>query len=149
VAFVNYYIHQVNLLRLLLGEPYRVAHGNERLLVAETETGKVGSIELAPYETATGWDESILLGFDKAAVRVSLLPPLANARAGEVEVRLSSEVLRPNLPPLSAMRRQAQNFIASLSGQEKPACEAAEALEDLIVAQSWLEMSRRSSFTRE
>ena len=53
-AFVNYYIHQVNLLRHLLGEPYRVTHadGNGRLLVAETESGVTGIIEMAAYHTS-------------------------------------------------------------------------------------------------
>ena len=40
-AFVNYYIHQVNLLRYLLGESYRVSYADPAkvLLIAHSESG--------------------------------------------------------------------------------------------------------------
>jgi len=49
-GFVNYYIHQVNLLRHLLGEPYRVAHADPSgvVLVAESASGVTGVIEMSP-----------------------------------------------------------------------------------------------------
>jgi hypothetical protein len=38
------------------------------------------------------------------------------------------------------MRQQAANFVAAVRGEGKPPCEAAEALEDLKVARSYVEL---------
>ncbi len=53
-AFVNYYIHQVNLLRHLLGEPYRVSYADPSgvLLVGHSESGVPCTLEMAPYNTS-------------------------------------------------------------------------------------------------
>src|SRR5690606_12730104 len=52
-SFVNYYIHQVNLMRHLLGEPYRPVHvdANNLVLVVETDSGASSTIEMSPYTT--------------------------------------------------------------------------------------------------
>ena len=57
VAFVNYYIHQVNLMRFLLGEPYRVtfAEPSGVLLAVQSQSGVAGTIEMSPYKTTLGW----------------------------------------------------------------------------------------------
>jgi len=59
VSFVNYYIHQVNLLRHLLGEPYHVTYADPSrvLLVAQSESGVAGVIEMSPYFTTIDWQE--------------------------------------------------------------------------------------------
>ncbi|MDI7277950.1 MAG: Gfo/Idh/MocA family oxidoreductase, partial [Anaerolineae bacterium] len=74
VDFVNYYIHQVNLLRYLLGEPYRVTYADRAgiLLVAESESGVTGTIEMSPYSTTVDWHESALVAFARGYVRIDL-----------------------------------------------------------------------------
>ncbi|MEZ0324607.1 MAG: Gfo/Idh/MocA family protein [Fimbriimonas sp.] len=142
LAFVNYYIHQVNLLRYLLGEPYQVtfADKSSRLLVAETPSGVTGTIEMAPFETAIGWHESVLIGFDKAAIGINLLAPLADHSGSAEILRSDGSVERADIIRDPAMKMQAANFIAAIRGEAKPACEAAEALQDLRIARDWLQL---------
>ena len=147
VRFVNYYIHQVNLLRHLLGEPYRVVFADRAgvLLVAESESGVTGTIEMTPYQTTVDWQESGLVCFEKGYVRVDLPAPLASNRPGRVEIfrdpgkGVTPQTVIPQLPWIHAMRQQAVNFVRAIRGEIKPLCEAAEALEDLKVARQYLE----------
>jgi len=145
VTLVNYYIHQINLLRYLLGEPYRVAYAAPSgvLLAAESESGVSGVIEMAPYRTTLGWDETALVGFERGYIRLELPAPLASGRAGTVTVYrdpgegATPEATTPTLPPVGAMRQQAANFLAAVRGEAPPPCTAEEALEDLRVARDY------------
>ncbi|NLF00584.1 MAG: Gfo/Idh/MocA family oxidoreductase [Anaerolineales bacterium] len=148
ISFVNYYIHQVNLLRHLLGEPYRVtyAHPSGVLLAVESESGVAGAIEMAPYETTVSWEESALVAFQHGYVRLDLPAPLAINRPGQVEFmsdRGNGQVpsrTAPIVPMLGAMQQQARNFVAAVRGDMAPLCQAAEALEDLRVAREYLRL---------
>ncbi|MFH2068481.1 MAG: Gfo/Idh/MocA family oxidoreductase, partial [Candidatus Omnitrophota bacterium] len=79
IEFVNYYIHQVNLMRYLLGEPYRVVFADKAgvLFVAESRSGITGTIEMTPYQTTLDWQESALVCFEKGYVKLELPAPLA------------------------------------------------------------------------
>lgn len=141
--FINFYIHQVNALRFLFGEPYEVAHADDagRLLVAESESGVTGTLEMAPYTTSDDWRESVLVGFDEGAVEVELPPPLASQEAGTVTVLRDddgTETVEPTMPPKSAMRAQAENFVAAVRGERDPPCDSREAVADLRVARDYV-----------
>ena len=84
VSFVNYYIHQVNLLRHLLGEPYKVTYAEPSgvLLAVQTVSGVAGAIEMTPYRTTVAWEESALIAFEKGYVKLELPAPLASNRPG-------------------------------------------------------------------
>ncbi len=148
LAFVNYYIHQVNLLRHLLGEPYRVVYADRAgvLLVAESESGVTGVIEMSPYQTTLDWQESALVAFERGYLRLDLPAPLASNRPGRVEVfrdpgnGVQPVTVIPQLPWIHAMRQQAINFVAAIRGEARPPCEAEEALEDLRVARDYLRL---------
>ncbi len=145
VGFVNYYIHQVNLLRHLLGEPYRVAYADPSgvLLAVQTDSGAAGVIEMSPYITTVDWQESALVAFERGYLKLELPAPLASNRPGRVEVlkdpggRTPTTTV-PSLPWVHAMKQQAINFVAAIRGERKPPCEAAEALEDLKVARDYI-----------
>ena len=142
VAFINYYIHQVNLLRYLLGEPYRVAHADKSglLLVAESQSGVPGLIEMSPYKTALAWEEEALVAFEHGYVRIALPPPLSRFHCGQVEVyidRPNGEGPRrevPSLPYVDAMAAQAGRFVQVCRGEAQPLTSASEAVQDLSVA---------------
>ncbi|MEI6085053.1 MAG: Gfo/Idh/MocA family oxidoreductase [Verrucomicrobiota bacterium] len=136
--FVNYYIHQVNLLRHLLGESYEVIHATDVLLVAKGASGATGTIELSPYTTKLGWQESALVGFESGYVKLELPAPLVLNQPGRVEVYSEKGTFSPQLPPVHAMRQQASNFIRAIKGEIKPLCDAVEALEDLKVARDYI-----------
>lgn len=148
VEFVNYYIHQVNLLRHFLGEPYRVTHADPSgvLLMAESESGVPGLIEMSPYTTSVDWQESVLACFEHGYVKLELPAPVAVNRPGQVEILhdpgngATPTVTRPHLPWVHAMRQQALNFVAALRGDHTPLCGPDEALEDLRMARDYLRL---------
>ena len=146
--FVNYYIHQVNLLRHLLGEPYRVTFADKSgvLLTAESESGVTGVIEMTPYQTTLDWQESALVAFERGYVKLELPAPLALNRPGRVEFfrdpgnGVAPQTIIPQMPWVHAMRQQAITFVRAIKGEIKPPCEAAEALEDLKIARNYIRL---------
>lgn len=148
VSFVNYYIHQVNLLRYLLGESYSVTHADKAgiLLVAESASGISGVIEMSPYKTSIAWHESVLVGFERGYVKVDLPAPLAQNRPGRVEILrdpgrgVTPTTTVPDLAWEHAHRVQAQSFVRAIKAEIKPPCVAQEALEDLIVARDYMRL---------
>jgi predicted dehydrogenase len=148
ISFVNYYIHQVNLMRHLLGEPYRVTYADPSgVLLAGVSSSGVGcTIEMSPYVTTIDWQESAMVAFEHGYVKITLPAPLASNRPGAVEVfrdpggGKTPETIHPQLPWAHAMRQQAINFISFVLGEAPAPCEAAEALEDLKVAREYIRL---------
>lgn len=146
--FVNYYIHQINLMRYLLGEPYKVTYADPSgvLLAVQSESGIAGTIEMSPYFTTLDWQESAMVGFVHGYVKVELPAPLASNRPGRVEILrdpgngATPETIVPTLPWVHAMKQQASNFVKAIKGEAKPPCQAAEALEDLKVARDYIRL---------
>jgi predicted dehydrogenase len=149
-SFVNYYIHQVNLMRHLLGEDYRVSYADPRgvLLVGESLSGIPCEIEMTPYQTSRDWQESAMVCFERGWVRLDLPAPLAAFRPGKLEIFKDlgggavPEARVLQLPWLGAMRAQAMNFLAFVRGEADPPCDAEEALKDLVVAGEYIRMVR-------
>lgn len=149
-AFVNYYIHQVNLMRHLLGEPYKATYAEKSgvLFAGESESGIPVVIEMSPYMTTVDWQESALVAFERGYVKIELPAPLAQSRPGRVEIYkdpgggATPQMIVPTLPWIHAMRQQALNFISAIKGEAKPLCDAVEALEDLRVARQYIKLQR-------
>jgi predicted dehydrogenase len=148
VSFVNYYIHQVNMMRHLLAEPYKVTYVEKSgvLLAVQSTSGVAGVIEMTPYRTTIDWEEDLLIAFEKGYIEVRLPAPVANNRAGTVEVftdpgnNVTPQRTIPTLPWVHAMRQQAINFVKVIQGQAKPPCDAAEAVQDLEIARDYIRM---------
>lgn len=146
VSFVNFYIHQVNLLRFLMGETYQVAYADTGgiLFVCESSSGITGTIEMNPFHTTRGWQEQALVCFERGYIKVCIPAPLAANRPGRVEVFTDPD--RESLPELRipvlkrehAMKNQARNFLAFVRGERPAPCGAEEALEDLKTAREFL-----------
>mgnify|MGYP002629951408 CR=1 FL=1 len=147
-AFVNYYIHQVNLLRFLVGESYTVTYADPAkvLLVAHTASGVPCIIEMAAYSTTLDWQETALVGFERGYVKLSLPAPLAHNRSGSVEILkdpgkgVVPVTLHPQMPWVHAMRNQALNFIKAVRGDAPAPCLAPEALEDIRIAREYIRL---------
>ena len=141
-SFVNYYIHQVNLMRHLLECDYTVKYVDptSRILVGQAASGIPCSIEMSPYVTTIDWQEEALVAFERGYIKITLPAPLASNRPGAVEVfkdpgkGATPTRLTPQLPWVHAMRQQALNFIAAIKGERPPTCDAATALKDLQTA---------------
>lgn len=147
-AFVNYYIHQVNLMRFLVGESYKVTYADPArvLLIAHSASGIPCTLEMAAYQTSIDWQETALVAFEKGYVKLSLPAPLAYNRPGTVEILkdpgqgATPVTLHPQMPWMHAMRNQALNFIKALRGDIKAPCYSAEALEDIRVARDYIRL---------
>jgi predicted dehydrogenase len=145
-GFVNYYIHQVNFMRFVLGEPYQVTYADPSgvMLAGRSASGIACAIEMSPYSTTIAWQESVLVAFERGYVKIELPAPLASNRPGRVEIfqdpgqGAAPRTIIPQLPWVHAMRQQAVNFVRAIRGEIKPPCEAAEALEDLKVARQYI-----------
>jgi predicted dehydrogenase len=147
-SFVNYYIHQVNLMRHMLGEPYKVTYAEKSgvLMAVQSDSGVAGVIEMTPYRTTIEWEESVLVAFEKGYIKLTLPAPVANNRCGTVEVYTDpgdgKTPMRtsPTLPWVHAMWQQAINFVKVIKGEIKPLCDAAEAVDDLKVAREYIRL---------
>jgi predicted dehydrogenase len=144
--FVNYYIHQVNLMRHLLGEIYDVDYAEPSgvIMAVKSKSGIPGILEMSPYRTTIDWQEEALVAFEKGFVRLRLPAPLTVNRPGDVEVLLdpgegkTPEHIHPHLPWVHAMRQQAIHFLKYIRGESTPLCEANEALDDLRIARDYI-----------
>jgi len=147
VSFVNYYIHQVNLMRHLLGEDYSVAHvdPSDVVMTVTSASGVAGVIEMSPYQTTVAWEEAALIAFERGYIKLELPAPLASNRPGRVTIMrdpgegATPTTESPTLPWVHAMRQQAINFVAAVRGERPPMCQADEALKDLLVAQEYMQ----------
>jgi predicted dehydrogenase len=146
--FVNYYIHQVNLMRHLLGEPWHVTFADPSgvLLAGRSVSGVACSLEMSPYRTTVDWQESALVAFERGWVKLELPAPLASNRPGTVAffrdpgAGEAPRTIVPQLPWVHAMRQQAVNFVAAVRGERAPMCDGAEALQDLEVARQYIRL---------
>jgi predicted dehydrogenase len=151
IGFVNYYIHQVNLIRHLVGEPYHPVFADKAntLLVGQTDSGKSCVLEMSPYNTSVDWQESAFVCFRHGWVKITLPAPLASNRPGRVEIYKdpgkgeTPVYTSPTLPWVHAMRQQSHNFVAAVKGERSPMTDAFEALEDLRVAKEYLLLTSR------
>jgi predicted dehydrogenase len=147
--FVNYYIHQVNLMRYLLGEEYRIDYAEPSgvLLAVRSDSGVAGTIEMTPYTTTIDWQEEALIAFERGYIRLELPAPLASNRPGKLTLFRDPgegavpETREPQMPWTHAMRQQALHFIQVVrDGGDSPLCEAAEAMRDLRLAKDYIDM---------
>ena len=151
ISFVNYYIHQVNLMRHLLGETWRpvFAAKNGTQLSGESASGIACSLEMTPYQSTLDWQEHALVCFEKGWVKIGLHAPLTTNRAGTLEIfRDPGNGVTPKtetwqMPWVGAMWQQARNFVAAIQGNRDTACcSAADALEDLKFAREYIKLWR-------
>lgn len=147
-TFVNYYIHQVNLMRHLLGEPFSCTYAEPTgvLFAGQSESGVACTIEMTPYQTSIDWQESALVAFERGYLKLELPAPLASNRPGTVELfkdpakGVTPQAIRPQLPWDHAMFCQARNFVNFVRGAAPATCEAPEALADLHVARQYIRL---------
>ena len=147
-SFVNYYIHQVNLVRHLLGESWNVNYADKSgvLLAGQSKAGVCCSIEMSPYNTTLDWQESILVCFERGWLKLELPAPLASNRPGTLTIfRDPGKGARPitetpQLPWVHAMRQQALNFIAAIRGEKTVLCNPEDALEDIRLAREYIRL---------
>lgn len=139
-GFLNFYSHQTNLLRYLLGEDYGVAHHESwsggDVISAVSPSGTRCTLEFAHFGVS-GWDEGFELRFEKAQIRGRVPAPLARQAATRLEIERmdeSSGVSLPPVPPVWAMRAQAEAFVAAVRAQGPEISPASEAAKEIDLA---------------
>jgi predicted dehydrogenase len=142
IDFVNFFAHQVNLLRYLLGEDYSIVFADPAGLVlcVRSASGVTCVIELRPFRARSSWHESVLVAFEHATISLSLPAPLA-ATPGEVEISSDNTRFvqeRRHFGATPAMLEQARAFAAVCAGERKPPCDLREALRDLELADEYV-----------
>ncbi|HEV8248433.1 MAG TPA: Gfo/Idh/MocA family oxidoreductase [Gaiellaceae bacterium] len=132
-------VHPLNLIRHFLGERYGLVfvHASGRLLVFESESGVPATIEVTPYRLTVGFDEEILVAFERGYVRLRPAPSLALNRSGALQIYrdpgqgAAPERIEPQLPWIDPQQAQAGDFLRVCRGEAAPPTDAAEAAEDL------------------
>jgi predicted dehydrogenase len=146
VSFVNYYIHQVNLIRYLLGEDYTVQYADPSgvVLTAESQSGVPIVLEMAAYEVQNEWHEFYTACFERAKVELSLPAPMARQRAGEVQLYTVGEkggaYERPVLPQRWSMAEQARIFAETIREGTPCLSPAEDAVKDLEIAEQYVKL---------
>lgn len=108
--FVNFYVHQLNLARHLIGEPYRLSYVDPSgiVIVGHGDSGVAVTLEVGPYTTSSDWQETALAAFERGYVKLSLPAPLALNRPGMVEFfrNPAGAAQEPPPPPYPIRLRQ-------------------------------------------
>jgi len=148
IAFINFYIHQVNLIRYLIGEDYEVAYADPygRTLTALSESGVVIVLEMSSYGLKHRWDEFYTLNFERGQIRLEMPAPMARQRAGNVTLYRQDgfdgtgkpQELRPVLPQRWAFEEQARAFVACLRDNTPTLSPAADGVKDLEFSESYI-----------
>jgi predicted dehydrogenase len=148
VSFVNFYTHQVNLIRYVIGEDYHVAFADARgrTMTAIADSGVVIVLEMSSYGLQHRWDEFYTLNFDRGQVRLQMPAPMARQRAGEVVLYRQSgfggsgtpQELRPVFPQRWAFLEQARHFVACLRDGAPTISPASDAVKDLDVSEEYI-----------
>ncbi len=141
VTMVNFYIHQINLIRLLVGNDYKVTFGDKtgRLMVGHTPDDALVTLEMN-YFSPTAWTESFLVTFDKAWLRLDFPAPLTMNQSSQLTVYRSAgkdshaSTTQVGIPWQSAMANQAAQYVSAIRGGQTTLETAQEAIKDLVIA---------------
>ncbi|MHB1485412.1 MAG: Gfo/Idh/MocA family protein [Saccharofermentanales bacterium] len=150
---VNYYVHHLNLMRFLMEEDYEISFVDkqETVMAVNGLSGTSGIIEMTPYTTRNDWQEKAFVSFEKGWIEIEIPAPMVEHRAGTIKYMTMDDdgeqiIVQPILPSISAMRKQAMNFIDIVTGKSSiadgtsPLCSCEEALKDLYIARDYIKM---------
>ena len=150
ISFVNFYIHQVNLLRYLINQEYclRYVSPDGMLIVAESELGVPMTLEAGTNGIQNQWQERYTISFDKAEIELDLAAPLHRQMWGRVCVTEEGPTGPVHTAPFLgygwAFQEQARLFIQSLRGEAPLLSPAASAVPDLRISEDYIRMTRQT-----
>ena len=148
VGFINFWIHQVNLLRHLAGEDYKLTHVSENglLLIGETESGASINLEMNTRTIKSSWEEEFSVYFPKAEASLSLAAPLHKQMEGKVRIVTEGETGPVSSEPFVGtgwgFADQARMFVEAVRGDRPVLSPASHAVKDLKIAEDYIRMLR-------
>jgi predicted dehydrogenase len=146
ISFVNYYIHQVNLIRYLLGEDYTVKYADPtgKIMACESQSGVPIVLEMEPYSLHREWEEKYTACFNRGYIQLSLPAPMARQQAGKLTVYQNegdnSAYLQPVIPPNWSMMEQARIFVDTVQGKRGNISPVSDAVKDLELAEAYIKL---------
>jgi predicted dehydrogenase len=148
-AFVNYFIHQVNMIRYLFGEAYRCDYvdPSDTVLLGHSESGVPWVLEMKGYNARDHWEEYYKVCFDNGKIDLSVPAPMARQHSGDVRVYHGpvSQADRPRfeqpvLAPSWCMLEQARHFVECVRTGLPTIAPARQAAQDLEVAEQYAKL---------
>jgi len=146
---INFYVHQVNLIRYLIDEDYDLTytHPGGKVLIATSESGVAITLEMSTYSLAQTWDEEYHVCFDGADIRLSVPAPMRTQQNAEVVIRRNTdggthETVRPNIPPSWCFFEESKGFLDMIRAGKMPYDSAGEAARDLEIFEQQVELMR-------
>jgi predicted dehydrogenase len=139
--FLNVFIHDLNILRYLVGATPTVSavdlrRPNGRLAMLDFGAFP-GILEMAEIPSRD-WQEGVEIRFERGTLTVAFNAPLASDRPARVVLTrvdaAEPEVFVP--PPSWSFRRQAEAFVADVASGAEPLAGGRDALEDLRLAEA-------------
>ena len=144
---INFYVHQINLMRFILGEDYTLDynHPSGKILAGTTESGIPITLEMSLHTISHTWDEVYRISFEKADITLRMPAPLQKQRNGEVEIRTDKgdayEVMISTIfPPSWGFFEQAKGFLAAVRAGKAPHDSVGDAIKDLLFFERQVEM---------
>jgi predicted dehydrogenase len=147
--FINYYIHQVNLIRYLIGEDYTIDYVDPglKLIAAKSDSGATCVLEMADYGLKNTWQEYYKICFEHGKIDLQMPAPLARQKAGNVRIYkengfISSEpeTIEPFIPQKWCFFEQAQHFIECVRDGKPTIAPASDAVKDLLVSEQFIKL---------
>jgi len=144
--FINYYIHQVNLIRYLLGEDYQIEYADPKdvLIVARSDSGVTIALEMDAYRVGNEWHEFYTACFEKGKLALSSTAPLARQQSGNLRVYRNEADMpvyeKPVFPAKWCMLEQARMFVEAVQGRMPCISPAADAVKDLAFGESYIRL---------
>lgn len=142
-AFLNVFIHDLNLMRHLAGAVPRVRAADMKRKNGRLVTFDFGEFPavLEMAETASqDWIEGVEIVFEKGRLLLQFYSPMLRNQPARVELTRSSdgrnEVLTPRLEWSWAFRRQAEAFLGDIAAVREPLASGRDALNDLRLAEA-------------
>ena len=146
-SFINYYVHQLNLIRYFLGEDYRVDYADPSgvLIVMASDSGIPCTLEMANTGVREHWEEFYKICFENGRISLSLPAPMARQRSGDVLIYRAAPNMKPAFekPVIKqewAFREQARHFVECIREGKPTRSPASEAVKDLEVAEEYVRM---------
>jgi len=145
-AFVNYFIHQVNLIRYLLGEDYEVVYADkaEAVFVGRSESGVTAVLEMKGRGLKRSWEEYYMVSFENGKLDLSVPAPMAQQNGGDLRIYWGGDDQnppgweRPVMPPVWSMLAQARHFVECVRDGKPCWSPASEAVKDLEAAEQYI-----------
>ena len=150
ISFINYFIHQVNLIRYLLGEDYSISYADptETILVGHSDSGVPVILEMKNYGLRDHWEETYLIGFDKGKIDLSIPAPMQRQNGGEVVIfhgatrdedpNKETYWEHPVVKGRWSMLQEARHFVACVRDGVECQSPAEIAIKDLEIAEEYI-----------